>query len=161
MKQGFYRRVFAKKVEYKGILFNSTLEADFAKFLDGRIIKHDGKTHYHPAVEWTYESRVFELLPSEEWVDRTERDKSVKRIKRNKTHTLQKVVYTPDFYLPAYDLYVETKGRQFDDALFHMRLRLFKNKYKDTAIWVVRHHDDFDRMDEVIENLTLKGKDEK
>lgn len=153
----YYRRVFAKKVEYKGITFNSTLEADFAQYLDGKIIRHKGVNYWHKPLRWEYESREFELIPQEQWVDRTERDMSVKRIQRNKTHTLQRVIYTPDFYLPDYDLLVETKGRQFDDGLFHMRLRLFKHENKDVAIWVVRHHSDFVKLDEVLANLKLKG----
>ena len=37
MTQRYYKRVFAKKVTYKGINFNSKLEKDFAFFLDGGL----------------------------------------------------------------------------------------------------------------------------
>ena len=134
----YYKRVFAKPKMYKNILFKSTLERDFAMYLDNRNIK------------WSYEAFEFELVPQEQWVDKTEIDKSVKKIKRNKKHTLQRVIYTPDFVLPEYNLVVEVKGKMFDDGLFHLRLRLFKHKYPFTAIWVVRHHSDFDKIDEVI-----------
>ena len=42
MTQKYYKRVFAKKVQYKGIEFNSKLEADFAMFLDGKIVNYKG-----------------------------------------------------------------------------------------------------------------------
>lgn len=151
----YYKRVFAKPQIYKNIQFRSTLERDFAVFLDGGIIKYKGKMSYHKPVKWEYETKEFELIPQEKWIDKTERDTKVKTIKRNKSHTLQKVIYTPDFYLPDYNLYIEVKGRQFDDDLFHMRLRLFKHKYPEAKIWVVRHHDDFMKLNEVIENIEL------
>ena len=152
----YYKRVFAKKQEYKGITFNSALERDFAMFLDGAFIKYKGTYYFSPKIiEWKYEPVEFELIPQEEWIDKTEIDKSVKTIKRNKKHTLQRVVYTPDFLLPEYNLLVETKGVQFDDALFHLRLRLFKHKYPNYKIWVVRHHDDFDKLSEVLEAIKI------
>lgn len=154
--QQYYKRVFAKKVEYKGITFNSKLERDFAMFLDGQLIDYKHRLYYHKPIKWEYESKEFELIPQETWVDRTERDLTVKRIKRNKKHTLQRVVYTPDFYLPDYDLYIETKGFQFDDDLFRLRFRLFKHKYSNAKIWKITSHEDFAKIDEVLENLTLE-----
>lgn len=155
--EGYYKRVFAKKQEYKGITFNSTLERDFAMFLDGQILRYKGVNYYHEPVKWEYETKVFELIPQEEWVDRTERDKTVKTIMRNKKHTLQRIIYTPDFYLPDYDLLVETKGYQFDDELFSLRFRLFKHKYPNAKIWKVTSHTEFDKLDEVLKNLRIKG----
>lgn len=151
----YYRRVFANKAEYKNITFNSTMEKDFAMFLDGKMIYYKGANYYHNPVKWEYESKEFELIPQEEWVDKTERDTTVKRIQRNKKHTLQRVIYTPDFYLPDYNLIVEVKGKQFDDGLFALRLRLFKHKYPDAKIWVVRHHSEFQDLDKVLENIKL------
>ena len=151
----YYKRVFANKQEYKGILFNSTLERDFALFLDGKMFRYKGENFWHSKIDWEYETKEFELIPQQEWIDRTEKDKALKRILRNKKHTLQRVVYTPDFYLPKYDLIVETKGKMFDDALFHLRLRLFKYIYPNAKIWVVRSHSDFCKIDEVIENLKI------
>ena len=157
--QKYYKRTYAKKAEYKGITFNSTLEKDFAMFLDGKPIRYKGVGYYHKPVNWEYESKEFELIPQEEWVDKTEKDTRVKTIVRNKKHTLQRVIYTPDFYLPDYNLIIETKGFQFDDALFHMRLRLFKHKYPHCAIWIVRHHDEFKKLDEIIENSRINNKE--
>ena len=153
--QQFYKRVYAKEAVYKGITFRSTMEKDFAMFLDGQIVRYKGANYYHPPVRWEYETQEFELLPQEEWFDRTEKDTTVKTINRNKKHSLQRIVYGPDFYLPDYDLHIELKGRQFDDELFHLRLRLFKHVYPKKAIWVVRHHDEFQKLDEVLNNINL------
>ena len=153
--QKYYKRIFAKKTIYKDIEFNSKLESDFAMFLDGKIVNYKGHNYYHLPVRWQYEANEFELIPQEEWIDRTERDTTVKTIQRNKKHTLQRVIYTSDFYLPDYDLYIETKGKAFDDGLFHLRLRLFKHKYPNAKIWVVRHHDEFIKLDEVLNNIKI------
>lgn len=152
----YYKRVFAKPAEYKGITFKSTMEKDFAMFLDGKMLRYKGHWYYHEPISWEYESKVFELIPQETWIDRTERDERVKTIKRNKKHTLPKIVYTPDFYLPEYDLLVEIKGRQFDDDLFSLRYRLFKHKYPECAIWKVTHHEQFSELDKILKNLEIE-----
>lgn len=155
----YYKRVFAKKVVYKGIEFNSKLEADFANFLDGKEVKHKGHIYLRGTpIRWQYEPKSFVLLPQEKWVDRTEIDTSLKKAKRNKEHTLPQIVYTPDFYLPDYDLWIETKGKAYDDKLFHLRFRLFKHCYPSKAIWVVRHHDDFMKIDEILYNISIDSK---
>lgn len=155
MAQQYYKRVFAKKQEYKGITFNSTLERDFAMFLDGQIVRYKGTNYWRKPLRWEYETKVFELIPQEEWIDKTERDTTVKTIVRNKKHTLQRVIYTPDFYLPDYDLLIETKGFQFFDELFRLRLRLFKNKYPNAKIAIIQHHSDFNKIDEIIANSQI------
>jgi hypothetical protein len=157
MTEKYYKRVFAKKVDYKGIQFNSKLEADFAMFLDGKIVNYKGHNYYHKPVKWDYEKIVFELIPQETWVDKTERDSTVKVLVRNKKHTLQRVIYTPDFYLPEYNLIVEIKGYQFDDDLFRLRFRLFRHKFPNAKVWVVRSHEDFEKLDEILENLKIEG----
>ena len=153
--QQYYKRAYAKPAEYKGITFRSTLEKDFAMFLDGKVVRYKSVNYYHEPVKWEYESKEFELVPQEQWVDKTEMDTTVKTIKRNRKHTLQRVVYNPDFYLPDYNLLIETKGVQFDDALFHLRLRLFKHRYPDAKIWVVRHHSEFENLDKVLQAIAL------
>lgn len=46
----------------------------------------------------------------------------------------RKIGYTPDFYLPDYDLYIEVKG--YADDLFKMRWKLFKLKgYKGYIVY--------------------------
>lgn len=157
MTERYYKRVFAKKVNYKGIEFDSKLEGDFAQFLDGKVVQYKGVGYYHKPIQWEYEKLVFELIPQEIWVDKTEKDNTVKTILRNKKHTLQRVIYTPDFYLPEYGLIVEIKGKQFDDDLFRLRFRLFRHKYPKAKIWVVRSHEDFNKLDGVIENIKIQG----
>lgn len=155
MTEKTYKRVFAKEVEYRGIKFRSKLEADFAMYLDGVWFRYKGESFKRVPIRWEYESKEFLLIKQENWVDKTEFDKSVKKIKRNKKHTLQKVIYTPDFYLPDFNLHIETKGFQFNDGLFKMRFRLFKHKYPDEAIWLVTSHSDFKKLDEVLEALRI------
>lgn len=152
----YYKRVFAKPQVYKEIEFRSTLERDFAMFLDGKLVVYKGKKYLHKPIKWEYESKVFQLLPQREWVDRTERDKTLKRLVRNKKHTLQEVHYTPDFFLPEHKLVIEVKGVMFDNPLFHLRLRLFKHLYPKCAIWVVRHHEEFNNIDEILQNIQIK-----
>lgn len=151
----YYKRVFAQPQEYKGITFKSTMERDFAMFLDGKLLRYKGVNYYHKPIKWEYETKEFELIPQEIWFDKTEIDKSLKKLKRNKKHILNRVIYTPDFYLPDYNLLIETKGKAFDDALFHLRLRLFKHKFPDMKIWIIRSHTEFDKIDEVIKNINL------
>lgn len=153
----YYKRTFAKPAEYKGIKFRSTLEKDFAMFLDGNLLRYKGVNYWHKPIKWEYETKEFELIPQEVWTDKTEIDKSVKTIKRNKKHTLQRVIYTPDFYLPEHKLLVEVKGFQFDDGLFRLRFRLFKHFYPDCAIWLLTSHTDFDKIDEIIKSINLGG----
>ena len=156
MATQYYKRVYAQPQVYRGITFRSTLEKDFATFLDGVPVRYKGANYWHSPIKWEYESKEFELIPQEEWFDRTEKDITVKTININKKHTLQRVIYTPDFILPDHNLIVEVKGRMFDDALFHLRLRLFKHFYPDYAIWIVRHHDEFQKIDEVLKNINIQ-----
>lgn len=156
MRQQYYKRVFAEPKEYKGIMFKSTMERDFAMFLDGQVVKYKGAIYYHPKIDWGYEVSAFELIPQEKWVDLTERDNTVKKA-RNKKHTLQRVIYTPDFYLPEYNIFVEVKGFQFEDELFRLRLRLFRHKYPGKKLWIIRHHEEFALIDKIIENSKLGG----
>lgn len=144
IEEKYYKRVFAKPQIYNGIEFRSKIESDFAKYLSGEMFTYKGANYYLPKpVRWQYEAKEFELIPQEEWVDRTEKDQTLKKKVRSKKHTLQRVIYTPDFYLPDYDLYVEVKGKQFDDGLFRLRFRIFKHFYPDTAIWLVKSHEEF------------------
>ena len=46
----------------------------------------------------------------------------------------RKMEYTPDYYLPQYDVYIEVKG--FADEQFKMRWKLFKAKgYKGFIVY--------------------------
>lgn len=76
-----------KHIKYKKILFRSSWEVAYAKYLDKQ------------GIEWQYESKTFDL---------------------------GETTYTPDFYLPKSDTYVEIKGWWRDDA--KKKFKLFKNK---------------------------------
>lgn len=155
--QKYYKRTFAKPQEYKGITFRSTMERDFAMFLDGQVVRYKGVNYWHKPIRWEYETKEFELLPQKKWVNRTEKDESVKTIIRNKKHTLQRVIYTPDFYLPDYNLYIEIKGVQFFDDLFRLRFRMFRHFYPQEAIAIIQHHDEFLNLDNIIKNILIKN----
>ena len=127
----YYKRVFAKPCKFKDIKFRSKMERDFAKYLE--------RNH----IEWEYEKYKFELLEHEPYFDKTE----------GKKHTLRGVFYTPDFYLPQYNLIVEIKGTWFDKRLFNLKLRLFKHKYPDKSICVINSREEFANIKEIIANL--------
>lgn len=126
----YYKRVFAKPCKYKGIVFRSHLERDFAKYMAKNKI------------EWEYEKHKFELLPREEYFDNTE----------NKKHILRSVVFIPDFYLPQYNLIVEIKGEPYDTRLFRLKLRLFKSKFADRDIVVVKSRNEFEKLKQILNN---------
>jgi len=63
----------------------------------------------------------------------TKKAKEEKRNKRAVKTVVQKAIgYTPDFYLPDFDLYIEVKG--FADEVFKLRWKLFKLKGYDGFI---------------------------
>jgi hypothetical protein len=62
--------------------------------------------------------------------------------KEVKTVVQQNIEYTPDFYLPEYDLYIEVKG--YADELFKLRWKLFK--YKGYKGFIVYSLDDFKNL---------------
>jgi hypothetical protein len=129
--------------------------------------KNPGKKYFDSTPEWEvwkyittktklkYQEQVtLELFPSmntEEFQAprRTKKaiaegrtDKEIKQI------TQQNIEYTPDFYLPKWDLYIEVKG--YADELFKLRWKLFKLKgYKG---YIVYSLDDFKRLIESLES---------
>lgn len=57
----------------------------------------------------------------------------------SKTFDLGNTTYTPDFYLPEYNLYIETKGYWRDDAKF--KFELFKIFYPEIQIELLMKKD--------------------
>lgn len=54
-----------------------------------------------------------------------------------KNTTQRKIGYTPDYYLPDYDIYIEVKG--YADDLFKLRWKLFKLKgYKGYIVYSLK-----------------------
>lgn len=58
--------------------------------------------------------------------------KNIKWQYESKTFDLGNTTYTPDFYLPAYDMYVEIKGYFRNNA--KRKMTLFKKLYKDIEL---------------------------
>jgi hypothetical protein len=86
----------SKYFKYHNILFHSSWEIAYAKYLDKQGTK------------WEYEPKAFDL---------------------------GKTSYTPDFYLPERDTYVEIKGYWRDDA--KKKFKLFKKKYSYIQIMLL------------------------
>jgi len=84
-----------------------------------------------PYVEFT-EQVTLQLFDSVKTSEFTAPRKTKKAIKEGRTakeikNTVQHgIKYTPDFYLPKYDVYIEVKG--YADELFKLRWKLFKIK---------------------------------
>lgn len=125
----YYKKVFSKSCKYKNIKFRSMFERDFAKYLTKNNI------------EWEYEKYKFELLEKTEYYDAVE----------EKKHILRGIFYTPDFYIPQLDLIVEIKGNWFDKRLFNLKLQLFKRKYPERKICIIRNRDEFSKIKELVE----------
>ena len=72
---------------------------------------------------------LFDGLETEEFVlpRQTKKAKSEGRNNREiKMAKQQSIKYTPDYYLPEFDVYIEVKG--YADEVFKMRWKLFKIK---------------------------------
>jgi len=61
----------------------------------------------------------------------------IKWLYESKTFNLGDTTYTPDFYLPEFNLYVEVKGWWRDDA--KKKFKIFKRKYKDIKIKILNY----------------------
>lgn len=68
-------------------------------------------------------------------------DKEIKEIVQ------QNIEYTPDFYLPKFDVYIEVKG--YADELFKLRWKLFK--LKGYTGYIVYSLDEFKRLIQALE----------
>jgi len=103
-----------------------------------------GKQHFDSHVEWEVwnyltlagiecESQVtvslFDSIATEEFQQprQTKKAKNVGNSGREiKSVTQRKIEYTPDYYLPDYDTFIEVKG--YADEVFKLRWKLFKLK---------------------------------
>ncbi len=108
-----------KKKNPSSIYFDSIPEWAVWKYLVDSDIKHE----YQPKIS------LFSSMKTEEFEmpRQTKKAKEEKRNKREIKDVVQKPIgYTPDFYLPEFDLYIEVKG--FADDVFKLRWKLFKLK---------------------------------
>ena len=102
-----------RKKNPKAIYFDSHPEWEVWKYLKGSRIPHV----YHPS--------AIELMPAMEVTEFYHPRKNAKdRTPKIKKVTQKKMEYTPDFYLPEYECYIEVKG--YADEQFKMRWKLFK-----------------------------------
>lgn len=126
-------RVIVPKVDTKGKSIKS---------LGTWLKKHPGELYFDSFPEWEvwnylndgdisyeYHPTTIELLPP----IKTTEFKHPRRTKGKKQKppeikevTQRKMEYTPDFYLPDFDVYIEVKG--YADEMFKMRWKLFKAK---------------------------------
>ncbi len=121
----------------------------------------DSKTEYQvwyylendrPDIEYTEQVtlKLFDSCSVEEFSAprQTKKAKAEGRTAKDiKAGTQANIKYTPDFYLPEYDLYIEVKG--WADELFKMRWKLFKLKgYKGFIVYSL---DEFEQLIEKLE----------
>jgi len=92
----------------------------------GRIAKH-GKGSYYKKI-WMRSS--WETIFAK-WLDK----QGIKWFYEFKTFDLGDCTYTPDFYLPENDIYIEVKGFWRDDA--KKKFKLFKQKYNKEKIKII------------------------
>lgn len=107
------------------IYFDSTPEWEVWKYIVDSNINYV----YQPKL------KLFDDTPTQEFnmPRQTEKAKEEKRTSREIKDVMQKPIgYTPDFYLPDFDLYIEVKG--FADDVFKLRWKLFKLKGYDGFI---------------------------
>lgn len=147
--------VLKKDFVYNGINFKNEIESNFAMYLDGKFFRCGGESYYRKPIRWEYKTKQFELFKQEIWLDKTQTNKSRKRIKQNKKYVLERQIYTPSFYLPDFNLNIEIKDLEINENLFKINFRLFKHKYPNEAIWLVTSEKDFKNLDEVLESLKI------
>ena len=75
------------------------------------------------------------------WESKFARFLDVRKIKwlyESKTFDLGEMTYTPDFYLPETDTYIEIKGYWRPDA--EKKFKIFKKKYKNIKIKIINYN---------------------
>lgn len=110
------------------------------------IKSHPGELYFDSLPEWevwdymitngmTFEQEhqltLFDSMATTEFVPADAKKKTSAKIAIKKQLPIR---YTPDYYLPEYDTYIEVKG--YADELFKMRWKLFKLKgYKGYLVY--------------------------
>ena len=125
-------RVVVRKVDWKGNQIKGSLKA--------WIKKNPGKKYYDSKIE--YEAAVFfkkqkikvkekpELILFDSIETQEFKKGEIKDVKQ------RDIKFSPDYYLPNIDVYIEIKG--YADPLFKMRWKLFKLKgYKGFVIYTL------------------------
>lgn len=151
MNRSFYNNI--KKLDAGGKVI---------KVWKGWIKEHPGELYFDSALEYVvynylkdnninfvYQPESIIFYPSKE-VEEI-KDMTRKGVKSTviKNTTQKSISYTPDFYLPDFDLWLETKGYLKEDS-FRLRWRLFKNfEYKG---FIVRNLKDLKIIIESLED---------
>ena len=139
---------------YRGRVIVAKVDEEGNKIRDFKswIVKNPDKLYFDSYPEWEvwnyivnshieheYQSTIllFDGITTQEF----KQPRQTKKAKENglkdrevKTVKQESISYTPDFYLPEFDTYVEVKG--FADEVFKLRWKLFKLKgYKGFLVY--------------------------
>lgn len=102
------------------------------------IKKHPGELYFDSSLEWEVwdyiqthkinaqyhtELTLFDTYDTTEYVPESfsKNGRKTSSLKKTKQRPIR---YTPDYYLPDYDVYIEVKG--YSDEVFKLRWKLFK-----------------------------------
>jgi len=109
------------------IYFDSYSEYEVWKYLEASNIAHTKQP----------ELKLFDGMITEEFIKpiQTKKAKKEGRTEREiKSHKQRSIKYTPDYYLPDFDTYIEVKG--YADDVFKLRWKLFKlSGYKGFVVY--------------------------
>lgn len=121
-------RVIIAKIDSSGKKIKGSLAA--------WIILHPGEIYFDSVPEWEVwdylkdsdikfqtkkELLLFDSIDTTEFTPEDKKKGKAAKIAKSKQRPIR---YTPDYYLPEYDTYIEVKG--WADELFKMRWKLFK-----------------------------------
>lgn len=144
--ENYYKRVFAKKCEYNGMEFDSQMEMHFAMFLDGQIVNYKGTKYYHKPVKYEREKYKFAIVPRQVYFNKAE----------NEYEFLEDVIYTPDFYIPSLNKFIEIKGFSGDTPEWRLRKRLMLHTFPNSInYYTIYHHSDFYKFENHSENIII------
>jgi len=117
---GLYSKEYRKKLSDNHADFRGKKSGTFGKIYHGKSGKYKGI--------WMRSS--WEIAYAK-YLDR----QRIKWIYESKTFDLGETTYTPDFYLPEQDLYIEIKGYWREDAL--KKFKIFKKLYKNIKLSIL------------------------
>mgnify|MGYP000007961200 FL=1 len=143
--------VRAKKINIDGIEFASGLEGYCYKKL-----KEAG-------LDFGYESRTFEILPSTRYVGTYLKSVPKHKLMRDYTNkTVRGITYTPDFVSDSHKFIIETKGFVPSNHSFPLRWKLFLHHLQaqgmgDYKLFMPRNQE---QVNHVIKEIQDAAKDE-
>lgn len=115
-------RVKINKVDHLGRKIKGNLAS--WKLKNPKKLVFDSKLEWECYTHLKQSINTFEFQPK---INLFPSHQTIEFVKGNiKPVTQRSIGYTPDFYLPKYDIYIEVKG--YADPLFKLRWKLFKLK---------------------------------